>query len=45
MEEWMLRNLQRLRAQYHQQAQERAQTAKSQAQEGGDPKNVDSTVD
>ena len=41
----MLRNLQRLRAQYHQQAQERAQTAKSRAPEGGDPRNVDNTVD
>ena len=45
LEEWMLRNLQRLRAQHHQQAQERAQTAKSGALEGDDPRNVDNTVD
>ena len=45
MEELMLRNLQRLRAQYHPQAKERAQAAKSRAPEGGDPKTVDNTVD
>ena len=45
MEEWMLRNVERLRAQYQQSLQERAQRKKGRARQGGKTQNVETPDD